>query len=483
MQSFIKPMHFPANPNRKRGLFVARPRATASTRHVFPRLRFGLGYVAALYCLSSLAHASPEVPGKPQDRPIALVGGTVHPVSGPAIEHGIVLFDGGKIVAVGADVTVPEKAERVDVSGKHVYPGLIDANTQVGLVEVPTIAGSRDMTETGLVNPNVRAEVAVNPDSELIPVGRSGGVLTVLTVPSGRLVTGLAAAMQLDGWTWEDMCLRAAIGLHVAWPRMQSVEAWWMEESASAQMESRDRALESLRRALDDARAYGIAKRAHADGKGPQPDYDTRWESLQPVLEGKTRVFIEADDLQQIQSALAFCDQERLKPVIVGGHDALGCVALLKKLDAPVIIGGVHRLPARPHEAYDSAFTLPNRLREAGIKYCIAGEIGGASSGGPSNVRNLPHHAGTAVAYGLPADEALKAITLYPAEILGIADRIGSLVANKDATLIVTTGDPLEIATQVTAAYIQGRQVDLNDRHKRLWEKYKEKYRRLGIEN
>ncbi len=155
----------------------------------------------------------------------------------------------------------------------------------------------------------------------------------------------------------------------------------------------------------------------------------------------------------------------------------------MKKLDVPVIVGGVHRLPARRSEDYDSAFTLPARLREAGIKYCIAGEIGGASSGGPSNVRNLPYHAATAAAYGLPADEALKAVTLYPAEILGVADRIGSLEPKKDATLIVTTGDPLEIATQVTAAYIQGRRVDLNNRHKRLWEKYKEKYRRLGIEN
>jgi imidazolonepropionase-like amidohydrolase len=432
---------------------------------------------------ASAALASPEIPGGAQKTPIALVGGTIHPVSGPAIEGGVLLFDKGKIVALGRDVPLPEGTQRVDVSGKHVYPGMIDANSQLGLVEVPSVRGTRDQSETGLVNPNVKAEVAFNPDSELIPVGRSGGVLTVLTVPSGGLITGLSACMQLDGWTWEDMCLKNSIGLHVAWPRMAPLDAWWVEESAREQTQSRDRALEAIGRALADARAYRTAKLACADGQGPEPEHDARWEAMIPVLEGKTRVFIDADDVQQIQSALAFAEREGLKPVIVGGYDAVECAALLKKLNAPVILGGVHRLPMRQSEDYDKAFTLPERLRTAGIKFCIGGEIGGASGSLPANIRNLPYHAATAAAYGLPPDEALKAVTLYPAEILGVADRLGSLEAGKDATLIVTTGDPLEITSLVTAAYIQGRAVDLNDRHKRLWEKYKEKYRRLGIEN
>jgi imidazolonepropionase-like amidohydrolase len=180
---------------------------------------------------------------------------------------------------------------------------------------------------------------------------------------------------------------------------------------------------------------------------------------------------------------LAFAQQEGLKAVIVGGYDAAECAALLKKHDVPVILGGVYRTPQRRGDDYDAPFTLPARLREAGIKFCIAGELGGASGSQPSNIRNLPYHAARAAAYGLAADEALKAITLYPAEILGVADRLGSLESGKDATLIVTDGDPLEIATHVTAAYIQGRAVDLNDRHKRLWTKYKEKYRRMGINN
>jgi imidazolonepropionase-like amidohydrolase len=407
----------------------------------------------------------------------------VHPITAPDVDNGIVLFEGGKIVAVGADVEIPAGAKRVNVSGQHVYPGLIDANNQLGLVEVPSVAGSRDQSETGLVNPNVKAEVAVNPDSELIPVARSGGVLAVLTVPSGGLITGKSACMLCDGWTWEDMCLRPAIGLHINWPRMEPVEAWWVEESAKEQLDQRDRALKSIRQAFADARAYWAANQACADGRGRQPDNDTRWEAMIPALEGKLRVFIHADDLQEIQAALAFAEREGIKPVLVGGYDAAECIPLLKERDVPVIVGGVHRLPQQRHDAYDHSFTLPERLRAAGVTFCIAGVVGGASGSSPANLRNLPYHAGTAAAYGLPPDEALKSITLYPARILGVADRIGSIEPGKDATLIVTTGDILEIPTQVTAAYIQGREPSLLDRQKRLWEKYKEKYRRLGIVN
>jgi imidazolonepropionase-like amidohydrolase len=429
------------------------------------------------------ASANPEVPGTPQEEPVALVGGTVHPVSGPPIENAIVLFDKGKITAVGAEVAIPDDCQRVDCTGKHIYPGLIDANSQLGLVEVSSVAGSIDEAETGLINPNVRAEVAVNPDSELIPVARSGGVLAVLTVPSGRLINGTSACMLLDGWTWEDMCLQPSVGMHIAWPRMQPVDRWWIEASAKDQLESRDKALNSIRQAFADARAYRAAKLASADGKGPAPEHDARWEAMIPLFDGELRVFIEAEEIQQIQAALAFAERQGIKPVIVGGYDAAECVPLLKKLGAPVIIGGVHRTPQRRHDAYDSAFTLPERLRAAGVPFCIAGVMGGSSGSSSSNARNLPDHAGTAVAYGLPSDEALKAITLYPAQILGVADRLGSIEPEKDATLIVANGDILEIPTQVTAVYIRGAATSLMDRHKRLWEKYKEKYRRLGIEN
>ena len=429
------------------------------------------------------ALASPEIPGAPQTHAIALVGGTIHPVSGPVIEHGTLVFDAGEITLIEKGITVPAEAHFVDVTGKHVYPGLIDANSQLGLVEIPSVRGSRDQAETGDINPNVKAQVAFNPDSELIPVGRSGGILSVLTVPSGGLVTGLSACMQLDGWNWEDMCLKPNVAMHVNWPQMAPVEAWWLEQTGAAQMQDRDKSLKAIRRALSDARAYATAKEASAAGKGTAPEFDARWEAMLPVLERKIPVFIDAEETQQIQAAISFAEQEKLRLVIVGGYDAPVCAELLKKHNVPVIVGGVHRLPRRRGDAYDAAFTVPAKLHAAGIPFCIAGVIGGASGSSPANIRNLPYHAGTAAAYGLPPEEALKAVTLYAAKLLGVDDRIGSLDVGKDATVIVTTGDPLDTPTHVTAAYVQGREVQLNDRQKRLWEKYKEKYRRQGISN
>ena len=196
---------------------------------------------------------------------------------------------------------------------------------------------------------------------------------------------------------------------------------------------------------------------------------------MQDVLARKLPLIVRADHVLQIQAAVAFAAHERVKLIVLGGYDAPLCAELLKQFDVPVIVAGVYRLPLRPGDAYDAAYTLPERLRQAGVKYCISctDRHGGAS------VRNLAYHAATASAYGLPADEALKAITLYPAQILAVNKRVGSLEVGKDATLIVTDGDPLETPTQVEAAFIQGRKVDLNDRHKRLWHKYEEKYRRL----
>jgi imidazolonepropionase-like amidohydrolase len=196
-----------------------------------------------------------------------------------------------------------------------------------------------------------------------------------------------------------------------------------------------------------------------------------------PVLAGELPLIVDADDLQQLQAAVAFAEQQKLKLIIYGGYDAPLCSELLKKHAVPVIVGGVYRLPRRRSEHYDTPFSVPARLYEAGIKFCISG----SGRFGASAVRNLPYHAAMAAAFGLPQEEALKAITLYPAEILGAANRVGSLQKGKDATFFIADGDPLETATQVEAAFIQGRQVDLNDRHKRLWKKYEEKYRRLGL--
>lgn len=421
---------------------------------------------------SSRLSASPEIPGATPKGPVAIVGGTVHPVSGRPIERGTVLFERGRITAVGDKVPLPAGTTKVDANGKHVYPGLFDALSNMGLVEINSVRATVDEAETGPINPNVQAIVAVNPDSEQIPVTRSNGVLLTLTAPSGGIITGRSAVIQLDGWTWEDMTVRGDIAVHLHWPEMTPAAGWQGASPAREQMDARDRAMDELRRAFENAAAYRTARQA----PGSTQSIDARWEAMIPVLEGRVPVIIHADELQQIQAAVAFADKWKLKTVLYGGYDAPRVASLLRDRKIPVIVSGTYRLPLRKTDDYDASYTVPARLRAAGVTFCIA------STGrfGASQVRNLPYHAGNAVAYGLAADEALKAITLYPAQILGVADRVGSLEPGKDATLFVCDGDPLETPTQVESAYVQGRAVELNDRHKRLWRKYEEKYRRLS---
>jgi imidazolonepropionase-like amidohydrolase len=342
----------------------------------------------------------------------------------------------------------------------------------MGLVEINSVRATLDQAEIGGVNPNVRSWVAVNPDSELIPVARANGVLLTLTAPTGGVISGVSAVLQLDGWTYEDMTLRPNVAMHIVWPPMAPVSDWTVEASAREQMRQRDEALERLRKTFDDARAYQKARESDA-GKHP---LDLRWEAMLPVLSRELPLVVAANEIQQIQAAVAFAAENNVRMILAGGYDAPHCATLLNKHEIPVIIAEIYRLPMRRSEPYDAPFTVPERLRLSGVKFCISG--GGRF--GASQARNLPYHAATAAAFGLPKEEALRAITLYPAEILGVADRVGSLEVGKDATLFIADGDPLEAPTQIEAAYIQGRAIDLNNRHKRLYQKYEEKLNRTA---
>ena len=390
--------------------------------------------LAALLCMTAGAGAA-EIPAAKQSGPIAIVGGTIHTVSGATIENGTILFDKGKIVAVGAQVEIPAGAERIDARGKHVYPGMIDARSSIGLTEIGAVRATNDMSESGSINPNIHAEVAVNPESEIIPVTRANGIPVVVTMPDGGAISGTAAAIELDGWTWEDMTLRAPLGLVVNWPSMTINRAWWERRTEEEQKKARDKQLNEIRSAFRDARAYMKAKLAESQPGIPYHKTDLRWEAMIPVLEGKIPVLASAEEIQQIQSVVAWAEQENVKLVILGGYDAWMAADLLKARNIPVVVQPVHRTPWRRWEAYDEPAILPKKLFDAGIRFCIAGEAGA------SNERNLPYHAATAASYGLPKEEALKAVTLYVAEIFNLADRIGSLEPGKDATLIVTSGE------------------------------------------
>lgn len=423
--------------------------------------------------ISSFAQYSPkEIPAKPQDHPIALVGGTIHTVSGAVVEKGTILFEKGIITAIGTNVTVPQGTETIDVSGKHIYPGFIDACTNLGLTEIGAVRATNDTRETGRINPNVRAEVAVNPESELIPVARANGVTLAVTLPEGGVISGTAAVIELDGWTWEEMTFKAPVGMIVNWPSMTINKAWWERRTEEEQIKERDKSLNELRNAFKDARAYLTAKRSEKQGT-PYHNIDVRWEAMAPVLDKKIPVFLGGEDVQQIQAAVAWAEQENVNLVLFGGYDSWRVVELLKAKHIPVVVNPTLRTPRRRWEPFDEPFTLPKKLLDAGVQFCIAGD------GDAANTRNLPYHAAKAAAYGLPKDEALKAITLYPARILGIEDRVGSLDVGKDATLIVTNGDPLEITTNVEQEFIRGKKIELTSRHTRLYEKYKEKYHRL----
>ena len=419
--------------------------------------------------LPTMPRASDELPGKPQKNPILLEGGTIHPVSGPAFV-GSLLFDKGRITAIGKKLEAPEKTEKIDATGKHIFPGFFDAYSQLGLTEINAVRATRDLSEAGSINPNVKALVAVNPDSELIPVTRANGILLTLTAPSGGLVSGLASIIQLDGWTWEDMALPAAGGLYINWPAANPASSWLAGPAANKQPSNRDKRLQELRELFDEARAYGKARASRGDD---QP-VDARLEALLPTLTGELPVIARAETVKTIQSAVTFAERQGLRLIIHGGHDAPHCAALLKKHKIPVILRAVYRLPRRRAEPYDYRFTLPKRLRDAGISFAISG----SPTSRTAHMRNLPYHAAMAAAFGLSLEQALEAITLAPARILGVADRVGSLEKGKHATLFISDGHMFETSSKVERAFIQGREVDLSSRHKRLWHKYREKYRR-----
>lgn len=401
--------------------------------------------------------AADEIPGAPQKQPIALTNGMIFPVDGEPIEKGTVVFDGGLITAIGKSVKPPQGAKVINLKGQCVYPGLIESHSQIGLKEVSSVRASVDFDETGSLNPNVQAGIAINPDSELIPVTRANGVLLALSAPSGGRISGKASIIQLDGWTHEDMALKSNAALVIDWP--------------SPPTSGTSPGLKVLRQTFDDARAY---KNARDAAESTQP-FDIRLDAMRPILTRDLSVIAMANDVREIQAAVAFAEEQQFRLIIFGGHDAEQCAALLRQHDIPVIINSTHRRPRRRHEPYDSAYTLPERLRRAGVRFCISGSARGRTW----NARNLPYHAATAAAHGLSPEDALRSVTLYPAQILGIDDRVGSLDIGKDATIIVTTGDPLETTTHVTRAYIQGRVVQLTSRHTRLHAKYREKYRQL----
>lgn len=435
----------------------------------------------AALAFAAAAFASDQVPAPPQREPFVVTGATLHTVSGPTIADGRLFVSGGRIVAVAApgEALPPEaaNARRLDYAGRHVYPGFIAANSALGLTEVQAVRATVDTTETGTLNPNARALVAINADSELLPVTRSNGVLAALVVPGTSDFGGIAgtsALVQLEGWNWDEMAVLREAALHVAAPQLRNNPALNPDLPAPLQAElvkagaARARQIED---AFDAAAAWAKARAADAG----TPD-DPRWQAMAPVFSGQRPVFVHADDLAQIRWALALAGKHGFKLVIVGGADAWRIAGVLRERRVPVVIAGNYRLPLRRDDDYDGPYRLAAQLAAAGVEFCIARSGGDFAA---ANERNLPYEAATAAAFGLAREEALKAITLYPARILGVEDRLGSLQPGRLASFIVTDGDPLQVATRTLHAFVQGREIDLRNRQIELAEKYRQRYERL----
>ncbi|MEX2456667.1 MAG: amidohydrolase family protein [Balneolaceae bacterium] len=423
-----------------------------------PKMTGWTSIIAAviLFCFAALPDANAQIPAPQQNGVIALVGGTIYTVSDGVIENGTVVFEDGVITAIGTNVSIPNGAEEVDVTGKQIYPGLIDAYSQMGLFEIGAVGMSVDLNEQGIFNPNVKPEVAFNPESRHIGTARTAGVLVAVSTPSGGVVSGQSSAMMLDGWSWENMLIKSGAGLVINWPNTGDEEEY-------------GEALQIMRDEFDKARAYKNARQAVESGNANRIDLDSKLESMFPVFNGDRAVVVNANELRQIQDAITWAEEEDLKLVILGGRDSHYVAGHLQRKDIPVIVTNVLTAPNRDWEAYDSRYSLPAKLHEAGVTFAIAG-----AASAPYAYR-LPWEAGAAAAYGLDVDEALRSVTLSPAQILGFDDRVGSLEVGKDATLFISTGNPMEYSTQIDQAYIEGRKIDMMDSHRELYEKYRQK--------
>ena len=420
----------------------------------------------ALFLSAALLHAA-------ETNPLLIRNVTIHPVSGPEIQNSSVLILNGLIAEIGPKIYPHSGAKIVDGRGMQLYPGLINAATNVGLIEIEALRESVDTDEIGLFNPELRAEVAFNPSSEHIEVTRASGVTSVVTLPGsgtrGRagtsVITGQGALMHLDGWTWEEMAVKPSAVMDMLFPQLQAaagppVSGMPARTYVEEEKQYKERLIE-VSRFFEDARRYQKAQQANT----PEFRRDLRLEAMIPVLDGRQPLFIRAERERMIKDAIAFADKEKVKIIIADPREIGSTGPLLKERHIPVVLGKTFELPLRDDDPYDAAYTLPAEFFKAGVKICF----------GTFDVqfaRNVPFEAAQAVAFGLPHDEALKALTTNSAEILGVGDQLGSIEKGKVADLILTDGDPMEAKTNIKAMFIAGREVSLESRHTREYEKW-----------
>ena len=413
------------------------------------------------------AHAQVPAPAPAQSQPIAIMNGTAHLGNGQVIENSIVTFENGKIVLVtdATNVRVDLSGYRqISATGMHVYPGLILPMTNLGLVEVNAVRATRDYNETGSLNPHVRTAVAYNTDSELIPTMRFNGIQIAQVTPSGGRIEGTSSIMQLDAWNWEDALYKKDDGLHMNWPNLSYGARWWLGETERRENKDYEKQVDEIKKLIADTKSYMESRPA---------EKNLRLEAMIPVMTGEKQLFIYSNRPQEIMEAITTLKELGVpKVVLTGGEDAYYVKDLLVEHDIPVLLENVHRTPNRASEDVDLPYKLPALLHKAGVKVGLT-----HISGMLANNRNLPFFAGTVAAHGISKEEALMMVTSNTAEILGIDERTGTLESGKDANIVISEGDLLDMRTnKVVYSFIQGREAPLEALQQRLYQKFKEKY-------
>jgi imidazolonepropionase-like amidohydrolase len=423
-----------------------------------------------LVLLSLSAYAQDDVyPAAPHKGLLFIKNATIHVGNGQVIENGTIKVNNGKIEQVGTNIAIPAGDVKVlDLGGKHVYPGLILSNSQLGLVEVPTVRATSDANEIGELNPNIRSVVAYNTDSKLINTLKSNGILLVNVVPQGGLISGSSSVVQLDAWNWEDAAYKMENGIHFNMPNLINRPNPFAEFLGlpAPQGDPVKRALEQIDRIKS---FFREAKAYLAQDKREQ--VNLKFEAVRGLFDKSQKFFVHCDLVKEILVAVDFVKEFGFDVVLVGASESWQIADLIKQNNMSVILGQAHSLPTMVDDDVDQPYKTAAALQKAGVLFAINDDDGSARG------RNLPFNAGTYAAYGLSKEEALSAITLNAAKILGVADRTGSIEAGKDANIVVSEGDILDMKSSViTHAFIQGRQVDLTDKHKQLAERYKRKY-------
>jgi hypothetical protein len=424
-----------------------------------------------LFAIFIQAAAQSPVVAPAQKKPVMLTGGTIHTGTGEIVENGVIAFAGGKITWIGkaTDNKLDKSGyEVIEVTGKHVYPGLIFPNTSIGLTEIGSgVDVANDTRELGDLNPNVRAIAAYNTDSHVIPVVRSNGILLAQIVPQGTLLPGTASVVQLDAWNWKDAAYRMDNGLMLGWPRKSAMTGRggtaFIAQMSTAGSNTYDKNVELLEKIFTDAVAYSTLEKP--------VDVNLRLESMKGLFDGSKTLFITSSEAKGIMEAISFAKRYGVKKIVLIGANetAWGVKDFLKENNIPVLLANPLSLPMYDYSDIRLPFKLAAMFSKEGI------QVGLTYSS--QAYGNLPFAAGQTVAYGLTKEEALQTITLNTAKILGIDDITGSLETGKDANIVVSTGDILDMMTNnIEYAFISGRNISLDNKHKQLYRRFQAKY-------